>query len=155
MQVYKDRNAEIEAQIKAGENAVGGADKLDQYRDSENYVGNDGKNYYSGGNVNKQLDFLESQGYDSEQLATWRQDLADGGTTVSVLEDIANAVDNTADSFSALGAEAAENEALIQGMMNELALSAESAAERAELLESGLIDADAFGYAAMAAHNQE
>lgn len=155
MQIYKDRNAEIEAQIAAGEKAVGGEGKLDQYRDTENYVGDDGNNYYSGSNVNKQLDFLESQGYDSDQLAEWRKDLADGGTTVNVLEDIANAVDSTADSFNNLGTEASENEALIQGMMNELALSAESAAERAELLESGLIDADAYGYAAMAAHNEE
>lgn len=155
MQVYKDRNEEIAAQIEAGAKAVGGEDKLDSYRDTENYVGNDGKNYYSGSNVNRQLDFLESQGYDSDQLAAWREDLADGGTTVNVLEDIAKAVDSTANSFNNLGTEAERNEALIQGMMNEIALGAESAAERAELLESGLIDADAYGYAAMAAHNEE
>lgn len=155
IQVYKDRNKEITAQIEAGANAVGGEEKLDSYRDTENYVGDDGKNHYSGSNVNRQLDFLESQGYDSDQLAAWREDLADGGTTVNVLEDIANAVNSTADSFNNLGAEAESNKALIQGMMNEIALSADDAEERAKLLESGIINEDAFNAAAMAAHNEE
>ncbi len=153
---YQDRTTEMYNQYMAGVAAVGGdADNVEQYRDSENYVGADGKNYYSGANAQTQLDFLESQGYDSEQIAKWREDLKDGSTYVSTLEEIGSAVNDTATEFHALGEEASKNTQLIQGMMNELALSADSAKEREGLLDSGLINEEAFNHAAMAAHNEE
>ncbi len=153
-QIYLDRNKEILEQQQAGLDVLKGVD-VSNYSQSQNFVGEDGKNYYQSHNVNTQLDFLESQGYDSEQLATWRQDLSDGSTTISVLEEIGDAVNNTAGEFENLGHEAEENQKLINGLMNEIALGAESAEERAQLLKDGIIDENAMNYAAMAAHNQE
>ena len=155
MAEYQDRYNEIQDQIQRGADAVGGVDKLDSYRDTENYVGDDGNNYYSGVNVDKQLDFLESQGYDQAKLDEWRLELEDGLTTVQVLDDIASAVNTTADAYNALGTEAEDMKSLIQGSMNEIALSADSAKERMQLLQEGTINEEAYNYAAMAAHNAE
>lgn len=153
-EVYEDRNAEIANQYVAGIQALKGGD-LNTYTDSEHYQGDDGKYYYNGQNAQTQIDFLRSQGYDESQLATWENDLSDNNTTVSTLEAIGEAVKNTAGSFNELGIEAEENQKLIAGLMNEIALGAESAEERASLLEEGIIDENAFNYAAMAAHNEE
>ena len=155
MQQYQDRYAEIQKQLQDGSDSVGGIENLDGFRDTENYVGDDGNNHYKGTNVNKQLDFLESQGYDQEKLEEWRTDLSDGNTTVQVLEDIASAVNTTADAYNSLGVEAETMQGLIQGTMNEIALSAESAEERMAMLKEGTINLEAYGYAAMAAHNAE
>ena len=54
-----------------------------------------------------------------------------------------------------LAAEMQENKASIQRLMNELALNAEDANERAELLKAGSIDAGTYGSAVMSAHNEE
>lgn len=151
---YQDRISELEAQQKAGLEALGGKD-VNSYTDSENYVGNDGENHYNNSNVNTQLSFLESQGYDVDQLAKWKEDLADGSTQVSVLEDIASAVDGVTDSYNGLGNEIESNKELIQSAMNEMALSAEDAEERMSLLESKKINEDAYNYAAIAAHNSD
>lgn len=152
---YMDRLSEIQAQQEAGANVVGGAENLDSYRDSEVFVGDDGKNYYKGANVNTQLDFLESQGYDQEKLDNWKLDLEDGSTTVNVLEDIAAAVNETATAYNNLGTEADSIRGTIQTAMNEIALGADNAAERMELLEEGTINIAAYGQAALAAINKE
>ena len=47
---------------------------------------------YNEGDVNKQLEVLEVMGYDAEQLAAWRDDLADGNTSSAALQNIADAV---------------------------------------------------------------
>ena len=151
---YMDRLDEINKQREAGANAVGGEDKIDDYRDSENFV-KDGKNYYYGSNVNTQLDFLESQGYNQDQLEKWRLDLEDGSTTVQVLDEIAAAVDSTADAYNELGTEAEVMTGLIQTSMNEIALQADDAKERVEMLKDGTVNAAAYGQAAMAAINEE
>lgn len=164
MAQYQDRMKEIESQLKAGADAVGGdADNIDQYRDTENYKviekdanGNDvEKNYYKGKNVDTQLDFLESQDFDTEKIAAWRKDLEDGSTTVATLDEIAQAVNSTANEYNKLGEEAETMKGLIQNSMNEIALSAENADERMKLLEDGTINEDAFNQAALAAHNAE
>ena len=143
---YQDRVGELEAQQKAGLEALGGKD-VNSYTDSENYVGDDGENHYSGTNVNTQLNFLESQGYDADQLTKWKEDLADGSTQVSVLEDIASAVDSVADSYNGLGNEINSQQELIQRAKNEIALSAENVDELDSLLRQGVIDVTAYGKA--------
>ena len=153
-QAYLDRNEEILAQEAAGLEALHGHD-INNYTHSQNFVGDDGNNYFKSSNVNTQLDFLESQGYDSAKLSEWKLDLEDGSTTVATLEAIGEAVNETASDFNDLGYEAEENQKLIAGLMNEIALGAESAEERAQLLKDGIIDENAMNYAAMAAHNQE
>ena len=164
MAQYQDRLKEVDDQLKAGADAVGGdAENIDQYRDTENYkvIEKDAngkeveKNYYKGKNVDTQLDFLESQNFDSEKIAAWRKDLEDGSTTVATLDEIAQAVNSTADEYNKLGEEAETMRGLIQNSMNEIALSAEDADERMQLLKEGTINEDAFNQAALAAHNAE
>lgn len=143
-------------QYAAGIAALGGsADNLDQYRDTENYVGEDGKNYYKGANVQTQLDFLASQGYDQEQLDAWALDLEDGKTTTKVLEDIAKAVDETGNSFNASKDNIAAYNAQLLQLETSYALTASSAEERKAMLESGEIGQDAYNAASLAAINEE
>lgn len=143
-------------QYAAGIAALGGsADNLDQYRDTENYVGEDEKNYYKGANVQTQLDFLASQGYDQDQLDAWTLDLEDGETTTKVLEDIAKAVDETGNSFNASKDNiAAYNTQLLQ-LETSYAMTADSAEERKAMLENKEIGQDAYNAAFLAANNEE
>lgn len=143
-------------QYAAGIAALGGsADNLDQYRDTENYVGEDGKNYYKGANVQTQLDFLASQGYDQDQLDAWTLDLEDGETTTKVLEDIAKAVDETGNSFNASKDNIAAYNAQLLQLETSYAMTADSAEERKAMLESGEIGQDAYNAASLAAINEE
>lgn len=156
VRAQNDLAEELNAQYNAGNKAVGGEGKLNQYRDTENYVGDDGNNYYSGYNVkDRQIAFLQSQGYDQEKINEWLNDLSDGSTTTDVLEEIAKAVDETATSFEGLDEQAELALAQAQKGMNELALSAEDAAERAKMLENGDINVGAYGKAFESAHNAE
>lgn len=124
------------------------AKELEGVSGTQNYVGEDGKNYYDGGNVNTQLDYLQSSGYDSAQIDTWRQDLQDGKSTVEVINEIGAA-------FDELGVSADTANAQMQNAMNSLAMTADSAQERMEMLESGEINEDAYNLAATQAMNQE
>ena len=124
------------------------AKELEGVSGTQNYVGEDGKNYYDGGNVNTQLDYLQSSGYDSAQIDTWRQDLQDGKSTVEVINAIGAA-------FDELGVSADTANAQMQNAMNSLAMTADSAQERMAMLESGEINEDAYNLAATQAMNQE
>lgn len=124
------------------------AKELEGVSGTQNYVGEDGKNYYDGGNVNTQLDYLQSSGYDSAQIDTWRQDLQDGKSTVEVINEIGAA-------FDELGVSADTANAQMQNAMNSLAMTADSAQERMEMLESEEINEDAYNLAATQAMNQE
>lgn len=142
---------ELRDQYNAGVQALGGADNLDQYRDTENYVGEDGNNYYKGSNVQTQLDFLASQGYDQDQLDAWQLDLEDGETTTKVLEDIAAAVNETGNAFQNATTQIDNFEAENQYLMNSLAATASSYDELEEMYNGGQgsINQEAFDSAAM------
>lgn len=128
-----ERMNEIRDQYNAGS-----ADNLDQYRDTENYVGDDGKNYYQKSGVQTQLDFLASQGYDQEQLNAWQADINDDGTTtVQTLQDIANAVNETGNAFANAATEIDNFEAQNQYLMNSLASTATSYDELEKMFNGG------------------
>lgn len=147
IQAYEDQAGETRDKYNAGVKALGGnADNIDQYRDAETEAG---------AGTDTQLSFLESQDYDAEKIAQWKQELADGGDVTATLKAIGDAVNETANTFTNLSTEAESTNALIQGAMNEMALSAEDADERMKLFEDGLINEDAYNYAAQAAHNME
>lgn len=152
----QDLLAEAASQYSSGIAALGGdANNLDQYRDTENYVGDDGKNYYNGDNVYRQLDFLQSQGYDQDKITGWLDDLADGGTTTDVLEDIAKAVDETGTEFQEAGQAVNAYNAELLALQTSYAMTAESSAERRQMLEDNKISEDAFLTAEYAAMNEE
>ena len=153
IRAYDDRLGEMRDQVDAAEKALGGSTKnLDSLRDTAS----DGtKSGFDKDKVEDQLAFLESQNYSAEQVAVWREKLGDGELEKETLNEIASAVDTTAESFDSLKQKVDEIDASLQGLMNEVALEAEDAAERMKLLEEGLINEDAYNNAAMAAHNKE
>ena len=152
---HVDRLNEINAQLEAGANAIGGIENLDSYRDSEVFVGDDGKNYYNEVNTDTQLAFLESQNFDTEQIKTWKEELSDGSAPIQTLEDIAAAVDEVANSYNGLSDEADSISNTIQTAMNEIALEVNSASERFNLLNKNVINTKAYAQAAQAAINKE
>lgn len=75
-----------------------------------------------------------------------------------IVNAINSGVDDNGNPIGDIGileAEMQENKASIQRLMNELALNAEDANERTELLKTGSIDASTYGAAVMSAHNEE
>lgn len=146
----QDRIQELKDQQAAGEKIVG--NNLDTYRVSQS----DGESWtYNESNVRKQLAFLESQGYDSDKIAEWREDASDNHISVENLDAIATAVNEIGDAYGNLGSKIESLQGQVQQTMNKIALSAESAEERAQLLAEGTINEEAYGLAAMAAHNAE
>lgn len=146
----------LENQYNKGINALNGdVNNLQGYRASQNYINDVGENKYYGSDVQTQLDFLSSQGYDQNQIALWQNDLSDGSTTVQVLGEIADAVNNVGDSFTNIPDKVKASQTAIQQAMNEIALSAEDTNERLELLNDGSINVEAYNYAALAAHNAD
>lgn len=152
----QDLLAEAASQYSSGIAALGGdANNLDQYRDTENYVGDDGENHYDRDNVYRQLDFLQSQGYDQEKITGWLDDLSNGDTTTDVLEDIAKAVDETGVEFQEAGQAVNAYNAELLALQTSYAMTAESSAERRQMLEDNKISEDAFLTAEYAAMNEE
>ena len=124
-------------------------DELEGVSGSQNYQNSEGKNYYNGGNVQTQLDYIQASGtVDQSQIDAWRTDLEDGKSTVETINAIGEAFDQLGMTSEIAGAKA-------QQAMTELAMTASSAEERMQMLESGDIDEVAYAQASMSAINQE
>lgn len=139
----------------AGMRALGISDEggADQYRVGQY---SDDKEWYYGTNVGKQIEFLESQGYDLSQIQGAIDDYNEGNTmTIEHLNAIANAVNGQVDEWKALDTAAESALADMQAYMIQYAMTAESAAERQQMLKDGLITEEAYAKAAEAAMNTE
>lgn len=132
---------------KGGKKRVG-TERVAIYEEQE-------KNYYDNKDVSTQLDFLESQGYDQEKIDKWRLDVNDGKSTVSVLEEIGKAVNETGNSFLSLSEKVKDYKQKQLGLQVNLALSAESFEELEKMLEAGEISIDAYNAAVMSLHEKE
>lgn len=129
-------------------------DALSQYRKSA-YEGEE-EGTYNKNIVDKQLEILETLNYDPEKIQGWKDAFEENGNVAtSVLDEIGEAVESVAGDFLNLGNEAANNAAKAQQALNELALSADSAEEREQLLGTKQINYDAYGIAAQSAMNEE
>lgn len=123
--------------------------ELEGVSGSQNYKGSNDKNYYRGNNVQTQLDYIQASGtVDQSQIDAWREDLADGQSTVETIDAIGEAFDALGQSSEIAAAKASQ-------AMTELAMTASSAEERMQMLESGDIDEVAYAQASMAAINEE
>ena len=165
---YRERLGEIAQQQVAGSQAVGGIENLGKYQQDQYYYDSEDKNsnvdyLYKGDNVKTQLEFLKSQGYDTSQ---WENSFSEDGTTdIGNLQSITEAVNEASAAYNELGTEAVEIQGLMQGAMNEIALSAEDAEARLQFLvenTSNETDIDnivtalaAYNKAFEAAHQQE
>lgn len=124
-------------------------EELEGVSGSQNYQNSEGKNYYNGGNVQTQLDYIQASGtVDQSQIDAWRTDLEDGKSTVETINAIGDAFDQLGMTSEIAGAKA-------QQAMTELAMTASSAEERMQMLESGDIDEVAYAQASMSAINEE
>ena len=124
-------------------------EELEGVSGSQNYHNSEGKNYYNGGNVQTQLDYIQASGtVDQSQIDAWRTDLEDGKSTVETINAIGDAFDQLGMTSEIAGAKA-------QQAMTELAMTASSAEERMQMLESGDIDEVAYAQASMSAINEE
>lgn len=124
-------------------------EELEGVSGSQNYQNSEGKNYYNGGNVQTQLDYIQASGtVDQSQIDAWRTDLEDGKPTVETINAIGEAFDQLGMISEIAGAKA-------QQAMTELAMTASSAEERMQMLESGDIDEVAYAQASMSAINEE
>lgn len=145
-EVRSSEQEQLKEQIAAAQQM---AEELQGVSGSQNYQGDDGKNYYRGSNVQTQLDYIQAYGnVDQSQIDSWRADLEDGHSTVETINAIGAAFDELG-----MSAETAGNTA--QTAMTQLAMTAGSAEERMEMLESGEINESAYGAAALSAINEE
>ena len=152
-------------QYVAGSKALGGESNLDKYSKSIAFQNNEGKWFYRQYEAKRQLEFLESQGYGNTEegaanLEKWKNDiygLDENGatTTTGALTAIGEAVASISGEYENAARQAELWSAQYQTSLNSIALNAQDAAERIELLKSGDINAEAYSYAAMAAHNTE
>lgn len=145
-EVRSSEQEQLKEQIAAAQQM---AEELQGVSGSQNYQGDNGENYYRGSNVQTQLDYIQAYGnVDQSQIDSWRADLEDGHSTVETINAIGAAFDELG-----MSAETAGNTA--QTAMTQLAMTAGSAEERMEMLESGQINESAYGAAALSAINEE
>lgn len=145
-EVRSSEQEQLKEQIAAAQQM---AKELQGVSGSQNYQGDDGENYYRGSKVQTQLDYIQAYGnVDQSQIDSWRADLEDGRSTVETINAIGAAFDELG-----MSAETAGNTA--QTAMTQLAMTAGSAEERMEMLESGQINESAYGAAALSAINEE
>lgn len=133
IQGYKDKNADLASLKGMDFDGLSGA----QFTD-------DTKAYYSGANVQDQLKILSAMGYDPEQIQHWQDDLSDSESTVGVIEDIANAVDELNLSEEQLNELMQQNNDMIEANMEALAGASQSIAQLNGYLADGTISAAAY-----------
>lgn len=171
---YRDLAKEQTAQYNEALSAIGaeGAATAEEVQEILNKYtvsasGSAGEGKYSTSMVDAQLEFLKAMDYSEEKIAEWEQALLDSEgnyqtVATSVLNEIGEAAAETATEFTSMGNEAVANLQKAQASLDQLALSADSAQEREELLAQGIqsggtegINYDAYGKAAQAAMNEE
>lgn len=125
------------------------AQELEGVSGSQNYVNDNKENKYRTSNVNTQLDYIEANnGASAEQISSWREDLADGQSTVGVIDAIGEAFDKLGISAETAGGQ-------VQAAMMSLAQSADSFEELDAMLASNKINVEAYASAFQKLHNQE
>ena len=145
----------IQAQLDAANEALGGKD-LSKLSTSQNkYNADTDKNSYNGTNVSSQLDFLEQMDYSIDQINAWRDDLADGNTTVETLNAIGEAVAETATEYNNLQTSIDTIGAELEEAQEAYASTAENFEELNEMLQEGSISAEAYTKAFEAMDNSE
>ena len=117
-------------------------------------VDSNGQFYFNKGSqveqyLQQQLDALTEFGHDISDIVEWKALIQDGDTTVKVVQDIANAVDDYTNQVEKLGEKQKSNNDYMY--QNQLALgkTAESMKELRQYLNQGLIEYEAFNKAAM------
>lgn len=144
---FQEAMSQITEQNQAFERLKNYDDK--DLQQSQSYVNDNGENKYSSSDVNKQLDILDVYGFDPEQIAKWKEDLADNGTTVDVLQDIADAVNEVGYSEEDLTEKIQANNELLASYDMAIANSYTNLKDLKEAYDEGTISAQAYNTVAM------
>ena len=144
----------IQAQLDAANEALGGKDLSSLSTSQNKYNADTDKNSYNGTNVSSQLDFLEQMGYSIDQINAWRDDLADGNTTVETLNAIGEAVAETATEYNNLQTSIDTVDAELEEAQEAYASTAEHFSELDQMLAEGTISAEAYTKAWTAMDNE-
>lgn len=149
---YQDNISKIEEQ-NANLNRLKGYDSNTLLTD-QNYQNNAGENKYNETNVEQQLDALETLGYDMEQIAKWREDLADGNNVTNVITAISDAINDYSGNLENLDETIAQNEDAIKGQQIAIAMSFTDIDKLRQAYEDGTVTAEAFNTAVMQLNEQ-
>lgn len=144
---FQEAMSQITEQNQAFERLKNYDDK--DLQQSQSYVNDNGENKYSSSDVNKQLDILDVYGFDPEQIAKWKEDLADNGTTVQVLQDIADAVNEVGYSEEDLTEKIQANNELLASYDMAIANSYTNLKDLKEAYDEGTISAQAYNTVAI------
>lgn len=144
---FQEAMSQITEQNQAFERLKNYDDK--DLQQSQSYINDNGENKYSSLDVNKQLDILDVYGFDPEQIAKWKEDLADNGTTVDVLQDIADAVNEVGYSEEDLTQKIQANNELLASYDMAIANSYTNLKDLKEAYDEGTISAQAYNTVAM------
>lgn len=149
--------ADLQKKYDAGKRALGISEEgaADQWGVS--MANSAGEGYYYGDYVDRQLAFLESQGAtDSDAYKTGKSDHNDNDTMyVTSLDNLGSATSDAIQSWKQLDDQAQQALGEMQAYMTQYAMTAETAAERTQMLNDGLINQQAYAAAAQAAINTE
>ena len=149
--------ADLQAKYDAGKRALGIYEEgaADQWGVS--MANSAGEGYYYGDYVDRQLAFLESQGAtDTDAYKTGKSDHNDNDTMyVTSLDNLGSATSDAIQQWKQLDDQAQQALGEMQAYMTQYAMTAETAAERTQMLNDGLINQQAYAAAAQAAINTE
>ena len=108
-----------------------------------------GNTRYNRTDTYKQLEVLDVYGFDPEQIAKWREDLNDGGTTAEVLQNIANAVNEVGFSEESLTEKIQANNEVMAAYDMAIANSYTNLTDLKNAYDKGTVSAQAFNTVAM------
>ena len=143
-----DKQDELQRAIEGYQNLI------DEYEKGSKIIeetegGLDQLRVSGGGQTDNQLAFLNSQGYDEDKISDWTDKLANDSGDIETLNAIAKAVNEVGDAFLSSKSNIEDYKDSSQQAMNELAMSAETAEEAAQMFQDNKINKMAYDLSAM------
>lgn len=143
-----DKQDELQQAIEGYQNLI------DEYEKGSKIIeetegGLDQLRVSGGGQTDNQLAFLNSQGYDRDKISDWTDKLANDSGDIETLNAIAKAVNEVGDAFLSSKSNIEDYKDSSQQAMNELAMSAETAEEAAQMFQDNKINKMAYDLSAM------
>ena len=143
-----DKQDELQRAIEGYQNLI------DEYEKGSKIIeetegGLDQLRVSGGGQTDNQLAFLNSQGYDRDKISDWTDKLANDSGDIETLNAIAKAVNEVGDAFLSSKSNIEDYKDSSQQAMNELAMSAGTAEEAAQMFQDNKINKMAYDLSAM------
>ena len=143
-----DKQDELQQAIEGYQNLIDAYEKGSKIIE-ETEGGLDQLRVSGGGQTDNQLAFLNSQGYDRDKISDWTDKLANDSGDIETLNAIAKAVNEVGDAFLSSKSNIEDYKDSSQQAMNELAMSAGTAEEAAQMFQDNKINKMAYDLSAM------